>query len=196
MVAPTDNFGFYEGLAKEILCLFFLYWLWRLFTYVKVLCKKRIGNSHKTRFWEDVWLGEASLCVSFPRLYLLECHKDMTPRGVAENVQEQALGSLSHPVSLSSAEDRWVWLPNNSGDFSVASTRSLVAGLLLPASSFPTKWVWLVTIKVNVFAWKLVLDKLSTWINLSKKGLDIPSLCCQFVVMVWNRLITCSFHVH
>nr|KAJ0187272.1 hypothetical protein LSAT_V11C900495870 [Lactuca sativa] len=33
-------------------------------------------------------------------------------------------------------------------------------------------------LNVNVFAWKLVLDKLCTHPNLSKRGLDISSLCC------------------
>ena len=28
-----------------------------------------LGDGCKTRFWEDVWCGEAALCTSFPSLY-------------------------------------------------------------------------------------------------------------------------------
>ena len=28
-----------------------------------------LGDGCKTRFWEDLWCGEAVLCTSFPSLY-------------------------------------------------------------------------------------------------------------------------------
>lgn len=64
------------------------------------------------------------------------------------------------------------------GESFVASTRSLVDVDLLPASLVATRWVNLVLIKINVFSWKLVLDKLPIRLNLYKGGLDVPSLCC------------------
>ncbi|GJV39800.1 RNA-directed DNA polymerase, eukaryota [Tanacetum coccineum] len=43
---------------------------------------------------------------------------------------------------------------------------------------FQTRWVKLVPIKVNVFAWRLALNKLPTRFNMSSRGLEIPSIVC------------------
>ncbi|GKD91132.1 RNA-directed DNA polymerase, eukaryota, partial [Tanacetum coccineum] len=43
---------------------------------------------------------------------------------------------------------------------------------------FPTKWVKSILIKINIFAWRVSLDKLPTRLNLSLRGLDIPSIIC------------------
>nr|KAJ0227927.1 hypothetical protein LSAT_V11C100032150 [Lactuca sativa] len=139
---------------------------------VKVLCKKIIGNEcHK-----DVSIVEKTI-------YPLVQSFRKSLRGGAKSVQEQALGSILNSFFFYlQQEDRWFWLPNNSGDFSVSSARSLVDGLLLPTSPIPTKWVPLVPIKVHVFVWKL------------KRGSDIPSVCCP-VCSNWNQLIACSFRV-
>jgi hypothetical protein len=32
-------------------------------------CRKNIGNSKMTRFWEDLWIGNKPLNVKFARLY-------------------------------------------------------------------------------------------------------------------------------
>nr|GEV91858.1 RNA-directed DNA polymerase, eukaryota [Tanacetum cinerariifolium] len=42
----------------------------------------------------------------------------------------------------------------------------------------PTRWVKTVPIKINIFAWKVCLDKLPTRLNLSLRGIDIPSISC------------------
>ena len=38
-------------------------------------CKKKIGDGKSTRFWDDIWLGDSSLKVQFPRIYELERDK-------------------------------------------------------------------------------------------------------------------------
>lgn len=42
----------------------------------------------------------------------------------------------------------------------------------------PTRWVNLAPIKVNVFSWRLRLDKLPVMVNLEKRGRHIHSLLC------------------
>ena len=49
---------------------------------------------------------------------------------------------------------------------------------MLPNIPFQTKWNKLVPIKVNVFIWRLVLDRLPFPWNLSRRGMDIPFLDC------------------
>jgi len=38
-------------------------------------CKKKISDGKSTRFWDDIWLGDSSLKVQFPRVYALETDK-------------------------------------------------------------------------------------------------------------------------
>ncbi|GKD31453.1 RNA-directed DNA polymerase, eukaryota, partial [Tanacetum coccineum] len=80
--------------------------------------KKKVGNGEHTCFWEDVWLDDHPLKLSFPRLYALECDKEVC-------VAAKLIDS------------------------------SLTVGSV-------TRWVHAVTIKINVFAWKVCLDKLPT----------------------------------
>nr|GEY02893.1 RNA-directed DNA polymerase, eukaryota [Tanacetum cinerariifolium] len=45
-------------------------------------------------------------------------------------------------------------------------------------SSASTRWVKEVLIKINILAWKVSLDKLPTRLNLSLRGIEIPSISC------------------
>ncbi|GJV30309.1 RNA-directed DNA polymerase, eukaryota [Tanacetum coccineum] len=65
-----------------------------------------------------------------------------------------------------------------SGDFSVKSTREFIDDSMLPKTDVPTRWVKSIPIKINIFAWRVSLDKLPTRLNLSLRGLDIPSIIC------------------
>nr|GEU35089.1 RNA-directed DNA polymerase, eukaryota [Tanacetum cinerariifolium] len=64
------------------------------------------------------------------------------------------------------------------GEFSVRSARSYIDDALLPTISAPTRWVSVVPIKINIFAWRVSLDRLPTQINLSLCGIDISSILC------------------
>ncbi|GKC53288.1 RNA-directed DNA polymerase, eukaryota [Tanacetum coccineum] len=48
----------------------------------------------------------------------------------------------------------------------------------ISSTGSPTRWVKTVPIKINIFAWKVCLDRLPTRLNLSLRGLDIPSISC------------------
>ncbi|GKE39688.1 RNA-directed DNA polymerase, eukaryota, partial [Tanacetum coccineum] len=48
----------------------------------------------------------------------------------------------------------------------------------LPKMEVPTRWIKSIPIKVNVFAWKLYLDRLPTRSNLSRRNVSLPSLAC------------------
>nr|GEV66188.1 RNA-directed DNA polymerase, eukaryota, reverse transcriptase zinc-binding domain protein [Tanacetum cinerariifolium] len=111
-----------------------------------LIIQKKMGNGEHTFFWEDVWLTDRPLKLSFPRLYALKCEKN----------------------TLDSASD-----------FSVKSTRTLIDDFFLPSVGNETRWVNVIPIKINVFAWKVCLDKLPTRFYLSLRGLDIPSVLCH-----------------
>ncbi|GJS24354.1 RNA-directed DNA polymerase, eukaryota [Tanacetum coccineum] len=157
--------------------------------------KKKVGNGVHTTFWEDSWINDIPLSQSYPRLYALENRKHITvaekiseatliasfrraPRGGVEEDQFIQLVELVDSVILSNSNDRWVWLLDPSGEYSVSSARTYIDDLLLPTISSPTRWAKVVPIKINIFGWKVCLDKLPTRLNLSLRGIDIPSIVC------------------
>ncbi|GJZ40833.1 hypothetical protein Tco_0587719 [Tanacetum coccineum] len=66
---------------------------------------------------------------------------------------EQYIDICNRPnkVQLSQMHDQWFWSLVGMGDFSVKSVRNLVDDTLLPSDSFPTRWIKMIPIKVNVF---------------------------------------------
>ncbi|GJU06637.1 RNA-directed DNA polymerase, eukaryota [Tanacetum coccineum] len=64
------------------------------------------------------------------------------------------------------------------GEFSVKSVYKLIDDLILPKEEVTTRWVKVMPIKINVFAWRVRLDKLPTLLNLSLKGIDISTIIC------------------
>ncbi|GKE65922.1 hypothetical protein Tco_1520083, partial [Tanacetum coccineum] len=139
--------------------------------------KKKVGNGEHTCFWEDVWLDDRPLKSSFPRLYALECNKNVSvsiklidsslsrsfrrePRGGIEEEQYLLLVEKVASVILSNSIDRWIWSLASSGEFSVKSARNHIDDILLPSVGSVTRWVHAVPIKINVFAWK---QKIARW---------------------------------
>ncbi|GJS39839.1 RNA-directed DNA polymerase, eukaryota [Tanacetum coccineum] len=99
-------------------------------------------------------------------------------RGGAEAQQLVHLLDLLGPVILSNTEDRWVWDMNGDGVFRVKDVRNLMDETFLPNDANPTRWIKSVPIKINVFDWKVYLDRLTTHSNLTSRGVAVSSLSC------------------
>ncbi|GJZ18780.1 RNA-directed DNA polymerase, eukaryota, partial [Tanacetum coccineum] len=63
-------------------------------------------------------------------------------------------------------------------EYYVKSVRQLIDDSILPKDEVTTRWVKVMPIKINVFAWRVCLDKLPTQLNLSLKGIDISTIVC------------------
>jgi hypothetical protein len=158
-------------------------------------CTCKIGNGVSTRFWEDSWCGNQPLKLVFPRIYMLESDRDSSiatrlsildscsalrrlTRGGAESSQLISLRALIGDVVLSDDHDSWKWSLNASARFSVASVRSMVDDYTLDVDTYDTKWNRCTPIKVNVFLWRLMLNKIPSRVNLNRKGIDVGSVLC------------------
>nr|GEV04833.1 RNA-directed DNA polymerase, eukaryota [Tanacetum cinerariifolium] len=99
-----------------------------------------------------------------------------TVRGGVEAHQLDLLQNLIGPAILTNLEDSWVWDLNGEGVFRVKDVRNLLDESFLPKDSTTTRWVKSIPIKINVFAWKVYLDRLRTRLNLIRRGVQVPSL--------------------
>lgn len=177
------------------------------------LVRKKVGNGVDTLFWDEVWLGNNALKCQFPRLYALETHKNISiadkmhhdsvvyslrrsPRGGVEEEQHNELLSYLAGLILPQTHDRWFWSLESTGEFSVKSVRNLLDDSFLSVDDVPSRWVKVIPIKVNVFAWRVRLDSLPTRLNLSLRGLEIPSIVCPLCNVVAEStshlLFSCS----
>ncbi|GJS72132.1 RNA-directed DNA polymerase, eukaryota [Tanacetum coccineum] len=158
-------------------------------------CKKRVGDGLSTCFWEDTWMGDRPLKLMFPRIYALESNKLCTVaekrhpnaldqtfrrnfRGGVELHQYMQLQDLIGAFIFSNSTDRWVWDLNGSGNFIVKDVRSMIDDFMLPKESDATRWIKCIPNKVNVFAWKVLNDRLATKSNLIHRGIPLDSPMC------------------
>ncbi|GKA45251.1 RNA-directed DNA polymerase, eukaryota, reverse transcriptase zinc-binding domain protein [Tanacetum coccineum] len=176
-------------------------------------CTRKIGNGVSTRFWDDSWCGNQPLKLDFPRIYMLDSDRDCSiatrlpildscsalrrpPRGGAGSAQLNALHALIGDVVLSDDCDSWKWSLNAYVGFSVASVRSLVDDNTLNVDTYATKWNRYIPIKVNVFLWRLMLNKIPSRVNLDRKGIDVGSVLCPIcqddVEMVNHVFFSCD----
>ncbi|GJU01497.1 RNA-directed DNA polymerase, eukaryota [Tanacetum coccineum] len=156
--------------------------------------EKKVSNGCDSLFWEENCMGGGSLQVKFSRLFALENNKEVSlldkiqngilygfrrsPKGGIEGVQLEEASNLLASIELVEEQDKWVWNLEEDGEFKVASARRFINEGLSEMEGAQTRWVKLVPIKVNVFAWRLALNKLPTRFNMSSRRLDIPSIVC------------------
>nr|GEX52632.1 RNA-directed DNA polymerase, eukaryota, reverse transcriptase zinc-binding domain protein [Tanacetum cinerariifolium] len=126
-------------------------------------------------------IGHSSLVHSFRRM----------PRGGVEQEHYDLLCLKVANIVLSNMSHRWSWSLEGSCDFSVKSSRILIDEKILPKVEVPTRWIKVVAIKVNVHAWRVCLDKLTTRVNLSLRVVDIPSIFCP----IYNTAVESTSHI-
>nr|GEU42436.1 RNA-directed DNA polymerase, eukaryota [Tanacetum cinerariifolium] len=64
------------------------------------------------------------------------------------------------------------------GFFCVKDARNLIDETFLPKEPIATRWLKIVPIKVNIFAWKLHHDRLPTRANLVRRGVHVHDSFC------------------
>ncbi|PWA99646.1 RNA-directed DNA polymerase [Artemisia annua] len=144
-------------------------------------CVRKIGDGASTSFWEDTWCGNHALNSLVPRIYMLDTDrhcvvKDRVPfQDLCSNLRRHPRGARIEHVVLFEQGDSWRWTLN-SASFSVASVRYLIDSKLLDTDANATCWIRYIPMKVNIFIWRLMLNKLPSRVNLDRRGIDVGSI--------------------
>ncbi|GJT70708.1 RNA-directed DNA polymerase, eukaryota, reverse transcriptase zinc-binding domain protein [Tanacetum coccineum] len=169
-------------------------------------------------FWHDRWLDEGPcLKIRFPRLNALDENTNFrlnerlaeidgscvlssawrsSPRGRSCN-KLNSLYSITESRSLNSgALDGWKWTLGSGKDFTAKTLSVMVDSILLEPYHYEQKFKWnsWVPRKINIFAWRVFNDRLSLFVNLDNRGLDVGSVLCPFCSNApedANHLLTC-----
>ncbi|GKA89227.1 RNA-directed DNA polymerase, eukaryota [Tanacetum coccineum] len=79
---------------------------------------------------------------------------------------------------LAPHSDSCVWSLASDGVFSVGITRRYIDDHLLPSLEPLTTWVNILPRKVNIFMWRMTLDRFPHRLNLSTRGMEIHQISC------------------
>ncbi|GJS05184.1 hypothetical protein Tco_0321692 [Tanacetum coccineum] len=142
-----------------------------------LICWNKILASKKNRAIYGV-RGALDNPPSYSRPYMV------SPRSDIEQERLLLLILNTSSVILPNIIDRWTWRLDSSGVFSVKSAREFIDDSFHPKTDVPTRWVKFISIKINIFAWRVSLDKLPARLNLSLRGLDTRLLFAYFVVLL------------
>ncbi|CAJ2636137.1 unnamed protein product [Trifolium pratense] len=181
---------------------------------------RRVGDGSDTLFWTDPWLDETPLCERFGRLYVLSETKSFT---VAEMFtlgwgldgaawvwrrqlrawEEEMLGECQTLLSNISLQaqitDRWQWQSDPDTGYTVRGAYELLTTLDSVTMDDAEHLIWhsQVPLKVSIFAWRLLRDRLPTKSNLISRGIlsSAAHLCvsgCGEAESVYHLFISCS----
>jgi hypothetical protein len=143
-----------------------------------------VGDGTKTRFWEDVWLGEVSLADQYPSLYNIVLYKHVTVASVLSQVPLNIrfrhvlvgnkwtewlhLCQRLMQIRLNNNSDRFVWKLTPNGVFSV---KSMYEDCMNDNTPYMKKYIWKLKIplKIKIFLWFLSKKVLLTKDNLVKR---------------------------
>jgi hypothetical protein len=169
-----------------------------------------IGNGCNIGFWKFRWWGNQPFCELFPNLYEKEVSKDVLVSSRLRRVGGNMVGNWAWSERLSYDEvgqlaelqnllinvqlqperrDRWRWIPGTIGQFSVNSSYKLLLQAVNVVSvessvleAIQNMWKNDVPTKVNIFGWRLLLDKLPTREALHHRGImsNSQELYCTF----------------
>jgi hypothetical protein len=175
---------------------------------------KKLGNGKGTRFWLDTWVGGSTLRQQFPRLFSISTHKESCIDQVGEwgaagwewklewrrslFVWEEelltTLMNLIETIILSHQNDSWKCNIGGDGEYNVKDGYGFLSDNFLPQLEISQdcrrnlRWIWysFAPLKVIIFSWQVLLQRLPTRMNLIKRGLLAPpsTPCCVFCMLV------------
>nr|GEZ60532.1 reverse transcriptase domain-containing protein [Tanacetum cinerariifolium] len=81
-------------------------------------------------------------------------------------------------VEINEVEDTCVLSLRIEGTFFVKDARCIISSKILPSLAPSTIWDKNIPRKVNIFIWRMILDRLPHKLNLASRGIDIQAISC------------------
>ncbi|XP_057425853.1 uncharacterized protein LOC130719213 [Lotus japonicus] len=188
---------------------------------------RKVGDGGDINFWYEKWIGDASLCCLFRPLYQVSAQqnhkvKDMgvwSAAGWSWNFcwvsplnmeQERLLVDLQQLicnfVPKLGCPDSWKWVPDQFGIYSVKSAYMLLSGSVPVQGDNMFRLLWSLKAPSNAIAlaWKVLINRIQTKVNLNRRGIVLNSACplcstsdestdhlffsCPIVWKVWSKI--------
>nr|GEV48382.1 hypothetical protein [Tanacetum cinerariifolium] len=100
-----------------------------------------------------------------------------------KGVEQQQLLELCSKVedlTLPNMYDRWYWSLLGNGDFFIASIQNFIDDHILIVAASKTRRIKVVPKKISILAWRVKMNNLPTWFNLSRRVKFLKSLFARF----------------
>ncbi|XP_068486340.1 uncharacterized protein [Phaseolus vulgaris] len=175
----------------------------------------KVGNGAVVRLWKDLWLGNECLRSTYPRLFSLSLDQGKKVGEVGEwednrwrwnlnwkrvrfqwetELEVEMLSRLSLGALSKDTSDQLLWKGDQKGMFSVKSAYSVLTNHQTPASKesvFSLLWQAKAMPKVLTTAWRILIDRIPSRVNLLRRGVPVTSTLCALC----NRLDESSQHL-
>ncbi|PWA71177.1 RNA-directed DNA polymerase, eukaryota [Artemisia annua] len=183
--------------------------------------KGLVGDGESVAFWLDPWVCNEHLKDLCPNLFRLEKDKkcrvksrmglgelwswSSTRASVYEMAELDFLVYVVDSVDLNGRRDKWNWLGDKSGNFSVSSVRRLMYSESDYSNNYVLRWCNWLPAKCNVFIWQAEMSKIPTSDALRRRNMvGVEGLCsicgedlesvehlfttCWVAMLVWNHI--------
>ncbi|KAF5816468.1 putative reverse transcriptase zinc-binding domain-containing protein [Helianthus annuus] len=161
--------------------------------------KGEVGRGSEISFWLDPWVINEPLKLKFPELFRMESEKKCT---VADRIKNQGMERvfvwnwklpLIDPVVVSEFQqlfaaieaiqltdrgDRWIWMPDKEGKFSVKAVKKLLHSENVTTNGFVMDWCRWIPAKCNIHVWRLEMERIPTGEALKKRNVQIGDSVC------------------
>jgi len=161
---------------------------------------RRVGNGESTLFWQDRWCGDVAFGERFSRLFDLTVNKSITVKDMfhlgwgqrgggwqwrrrlwvwEEELLAECRLLLSDVFLQPLSYDVWQWLQDPFGGYSVCGVYVMLSNQEIPPIVQNAYLIWhkQVPLKVSIFAWRLLRDRLPTKSNLVMRGVIDAEAC-------------------
>ena len=161
-----------------------------------------VGDGSRILFWHDRWVGDTSLKMLYPQLYVCSSEKEACISDLLDHQEDGSsrfwnlrfyrnfherefeaafsfLEFIQSRIPRGIGCDRPHWCLNGNGKFDTQSFYYKIKGT--SPSCFPWKGIWKVKVpkRVAFFLWTAAHGRILTLDNLMLRGLSLSNRCCM-----------------